>query len=104
MLAGSRKVCEGWASAPVGAYRTIILKSHLNGITQTAYDISVYQAFIRGENEIPDPSRCEIGKALLINEIIIGEILNYLLRNVKARHEILLLLALFVEGYLLRIS
>ncbi len=60
MFACTGIVCKGRASAAVGAYRVIFLKSYLDGITQTAYDISVHQAFIRGEDEISDPTGCVI--------------------------------------------
>src|SRR5665648_13174 len=104
MFASPRIVCKGCASAAVGAYGAILLKSNLDGITQTTYDISDHQAFIRRESEIPNSTCCVIGKALFIDEVIICKIDNLLISYVKTSHEILLLYALFWEGYLLRIS
>src|SRR5680860_150201 len=104
MFACSRMLCKGWASATVGTYRTIFFKSYLYGITQTSDDISVHQTLIRRKDKIPNPTSCMIGHALLVDTVIIGKIQNLLLRNVKAKHEILLLLTLFYERYLLRIS
>src|SRR5665648_800289 len=97
-------VCKGWTTTTVGTKSAILLKSYLHGITQPPYDISVHQAFFRRKDEISDSSGGVIGKTFFIFEAIIGKVSNLLFRNIKARHEILLLLALFYKSYLIIIS